>query len=106
MCPAEEQDCSKMQNLNKVILEKQVFKRRDLSKEIFTEKGWRHGESLLGRCDSRNILGVIVEADLTRDLYKIGPNVVALNLWSKPTQFNIRIEGTANILGVPSVNFH
>ena len=103
MCPVEEQDCSKMQNLNKVILEKQVFKRRDLSKEIFTEKGRRHGESLLGRC---LLLGVIVEADLTKDLYKIGSNIVALNLWSKATQFNIRIEGTANILVVPSVNFH
>ena len=34
-----------------------------------------------GRCDSRNILGVILEADLTKDLYRIGTKDGILNLW-------------------------
>ena len=33
-----------------------------------------------GRCDSRNVLGVIMEADLTKDLYRIGTNDGSLNL--------------------------
>ena len=32
-----------------------------------------------GRCDSRNILGVIIEVDLTKDLYKIGTEDGILN---------------------------
>ena len=32
-----------------------------------------------GRCDSRNILGVIMEADLTKDFYRIGTKDGTLN---------------------------
>ena len=46
-----------------------------------------------GRCDSRNILGVIMEADLTKDLHRHARN-----------QFSTSTEGTVNILDVPSVN--
>ena len=40
-----------------------------------------------GRCDSRNILGVIMEADLTKDLHRIGTKDVILNSWYARNQF-------------------
>ena len=57
-----------------------------------------------GRCDSRNILGVIMEADLTKDLYRIGTKYGILNSWYVINQFSTCTEGTVNIAGVPSVN--
>ena len=33
-----------------------------------------------GRCDSKNILEVLMEADLTKDLYRIGTKDGILNL--------------------------
>ena len=57
-----------------------------------------------GRCDSRNILGVIMEADLTKDLYRIGNKDGILNSWYAKKQFSTCTEGTVNIAGVPSVN--
>ena len=33
-----------------------------------------------GRCDSRNVLEIIMEADLTKDLYRIGTKDGSLNL--------------------------
>ena len=36
-------------------------------------------DAVRGRCDSRNILGVIIEADLTKDLYRIGTKDGTLN---------------------------
>ena len=51
-----------------------------------------------GRCDSRNILGVIIEADLTKDLYRIGTKDGILNSWYARNQFSARTEGTVNIL--------
>ena len=57
-----------------------------------------------GRCDSRNILGVIIEADLTKDLNRIGIKDGILNSWYARNQFSA--EGTVNIADVPSVNSH
>ena len=57
-----------------------------------------------GRCDSRNILGVIVEADLTKDLYRIGTKNGILNSWYARNQFSTCTKGTVNIADVPSVN--
>ena len=57
-----------------------------------------------GRCDSRNILGVMMEADLTKDLYKIGIKDDTLNLWYARNQFSASTEGTVNIADVPSVS--
>ena len=57
-----------------------------------------------GRCDSRNILGVIMEADLTKDLYRIGTKDGILNSWYARNQFSTCTEGTVNIADVPSVN--
>ena len=41
-----------------------------------------------GRCDSRNILGVIMGPDLTKDLYKIGTKDGILNAWYTRNQFS------------------
>ena len=41
-----------------------------------------------GRCDSRNILGVIMGTDLTKDLYKIGIKDGILNAWYTRNQFS------------------
>ena len=57
-----------------------------------------------GRCDSRNILGVIVEADLTKDLYRIGTKNGILNSWYARNQFSTCTESTVNIADVSSVN--
>ena len=57
-----------------------------------------------GRCDSRSILGVIMEADLTKDLYRIGTKDGILNSWYARNQFSTCTEGTVNIADVPSVN--
>ena len=57
-----------------------------------------------GRCDSRNILGVIMEADLGKDFYRMGTKDGKLNSWYARNQFSAYTEGTANIADVPSVN--
>ena len=57
-----------------------------------------------GRYDSRNILGVIVEADLTKDLHRTGTKDGILNSWYTRNQFGTCTEGTVNIADVPSVN--
>ena len=57
-----------------------------------------------GRCDSRNILRVIVEVDLTKDLLKIGTKDGILNSLCTRNQFTTCTEGTVNISDVPSVN--
>ena len=57
-----------------------------------------------GRCDSRNNLGVIMEADLTKDLYRIGTKDGRLNSWYTRNQFSSCTEGTDNIADVPSVS--
>ena len=54
-----------------------------------------------GRCDSRNMLGVIMEIDLTKDLYKIGTKDGILNLLYTRNQFTICKEGTVKISNVP-----
>ena len=57
-----------------------------------------------GRCDSRNILGVIMEADLTKDLHRIGTKNGILNSWYARNQFSTCTKGTVNITDVLSVN--
>ena len=56
------------------------------------------------RCDSRNILGVIMEADLSEDLYRIGTKNGILNSWYARNQFSTCTESTVNIADVSSVN--
>ena len=58
-----------------------------------------------GRCDSRNILGVIMEADHTKDLYRIGTKDGIVNsCYARNHQLSTFTEGTVNIADVPSVN--
>ena len=57
-----------------------------------------------GRCDSRSILGAIMEVDLTKDLYRIGIKYGILNSWYARNQFSTCTEDTVNIADVPSVN--
>ena len=57
-----------------------------------------------GRRDSRNILGVIMEADLTKTLCRIETKDGILNSWYAKNQFRTCTEGTVNIADVPSVN--
>ena len=54
-----------------------------------------------GRCDSRNMLGVIMKIDLTKNLYKIGTKDGILNLLHTLNQFTICKEGTVKISNVP-----
>ena len=57
-----------------------------------------------GKCDSKNVLGVILEADLAKDLYRIGTKDGILNWWHARNQFSKCTEGTVNIADFPSVN--
>ena len=58
-----------------------------------------------GRCDSRNNeKGVIMEAELTNDLYRIGTKESILNSCYAKNQFSTCTEGTVNIADVSSVN--
>ena len=58
-----------------------------------------------GRCDSRNNgKGVIMKADLTKDLYRIGTKDSILNSRYAKNQLSTCTEGTVHIADVPSVN--
>ena len=57
-----------------------------------------------GRCDSKNILGVTMEADNTKHLYWIRTKDHILNSWYARNQFSTCTEGTLNIADVPSAN--
>ena len=57
-----------------------------------------------GRCDSRNMLGIIMDADLTKHLYRIETKDGILNSWYARNQFSTCTKGTVNIADVPSVN--
>ena len=56
-----------------------------------------------GRCDSRNILGVIMEVDLTKYLFKTGTKDGILNLLYTCNQFTTCTVGSVNISEVLSV---
>ena len=95
----------------KTNLKTQAFKMTRLAREKFprgkvgnTVKVWVL-DADPGRCDSRNILGVIMEADLVKDLYRIGTKDGILNSWYARNQFSTCTKGTVNIACVLSVNF-
>ena len=91
-------------------LEKQEFKMTRLAREKFPHG--KIGDTVKvrvsdvdrGRCDSRNIFGVIVEVDLTKDLYKIGTKDGILNSLYTRNQFTLCTEGTNNISDVSSID--
>ena len=57
-----------------------------------------------GRCDSIGILGVIMEAHLTKGLYTIGTKDCILNSWYARNQFSTCTGGTVNIADVLSIS--
>ena len=91
-------------------LQTQAFKMTRLAREKFPQA--KVGDTVKvrvpdvdrGRCDTRNILGLIMEADLTSDLCRIGTKYGILNSWYARNQFIACTEGTVNIAVVPSVN--
>ena len=91
-------------------LQTQAFEMTKLAKEKLPRRKVRDTVKVLvpdvdrGRRDSRNMLGIIMEADLTKDLYRIGTKDVILNTWYARNQFSACTEGTVNIADVPSVN--
>ena len=88
-------------------LETQAFKMTRLAREKSSQG--KNGATMKvrvpdvdrGRCDSRNILRVIMEADLTKDVYKIRTKDGILNSLYTLNQF---ITCTVNISDVPSIN--
>ena len=84
-------------------METQAFEMTKLAREKFPQR--KVGDTVKvrvsdvdrGRCDSRNILGVIMEVDLTKDLYKIGTEDGILNSLYTCNKFTTCTEGTVNI---------
>ena len=89
-------------------LETQAFKIRKLArgkilqgKVCDTVKFWVPDVDR-GRCESRKILGVIMDVDLTKGLNKIVTKDGILNSLYTRNQLTTYTEGTVNISGVPS----
>ena len=55
-----------------------------------------------GRCNSRNLLGMVVEIDSRKGLYKIGTTQRKLNSWYARNQFSTCTEEIFSITHVPS----
>ena len=93
MCPVENKITGKKKKMNKVILKHKPLKDETCQKKCpqrtvsDTVKVWVL-HVYYGKCDSRNILGVIVEAALTKDLHKIVTKIGMLNLRYSQNQFN------------------
>ena len=85
ICAQRENKMTEKRKIVKCNLQIQAFKMTRLAREKFP-----HGKVSdtvkvrvpdvdRGRCDSRNFLGVIMEADFTKDLYRIGTKDGILN---------------------------
>ena len=87
ICAQRENKMTEKRKTVKCNLQIQAFKMMRLSREKFPHG--KVGDTVKvcvpdvdrGRYDSRNILGVIMEADLTKDLYRIGTKDGTLNSW-------------------------
>ena len=110
ICAQRKNKITEERKIVKSNLQTQAFKMTRLAREKFPQG--KVGDTVKvrvpdvdrGRCDSRNILGVIMEADLTKDLYRIGTKDGILNSWYARNQFSTCTEGTVNITDAPSVN--
>ena len=104
ICSQRKNKVTEKRKIGKSNLQTQAFKMIRLAREKFSQG--KVGDTVKvrvpdvdrGRCDSRNILGVIMEADLTKDLYRIGTKDGILNSWYARNQFSARTDGTVNIL--------
>ena len=93
MCVKRKNKIIEKRKTVKYNLETQAFKMTKLAREKFPKE--KVGGTVKvpvpdvdrGRCDSRNILVVIMEADLTKDLYKIGTKDGILNSLYARNQF-------------------
>ena len=99
ICAQRKNKITEKRNIVKSNLKTQAFKMTRLARVKI-----RVPEIDCGRCDSRNVLRVMMKADLTKDLYKVGSKDGILNSWYARNQFGTCIEGTVNIPAVPSVN--
>ena len=93
MCVKRKNKIIEKRKTVKYNLETQAFKMTKLAREKFPKE--KVGGTVKvpvpdvdrGRCDSRNILVVIMEANLTKDLYKIGTKDGILNSLYARNQF-------------------
>ena len=107
ICAQRKNKITEKRKIVKSNLQTQALKMARLAREEFRQG--KVGETVkvrvpdvdCGRCDSRNILGVIMEADLTKDLFRIGTKDGILNSWYARNQFSTCTEGT-----VTSQTFH
>ena len=110
ICSQRKNKVTEKRKIGKSNLQTQAFKMIRLAREKFSQG--KVGDTVKvrvpdvdrGRYDSRNILGVIMEADLTKDLYGIGTKDGILNSWYARNQFSTCTEGTVNIADIASVN--
>ena len=111
ICALRKNKKTEKRKIVKSNLQTQAFKMTRLAREKFRQG--KVGDTVKvrvpdvdrGRCDSRNILGVIMKADFTKDLYMIGTKDDGiLNSWCARNQFSTCTEGTVNIADVSSVN--
>ena len=110
ICAQRKNKITEKRNIVKSNLKTQAFKMTRLARVKFPQVKFGDTENVrvpeidCGRCDSRNVLRVMMKADLTKDLYKVGSKDGILNSWYARNQFGTCIEGTVNIPAVPSVN--
>ena len=110
VCAERKNKITEKRKILKSNLQIQAFKMTRFSREKFPPGkvgktvNVRVPDVYRGRCDSRNILMVIMEVDFTKDLYRIGAKDGILNTWYARNEFSTCTEGTVNIAGVPSVN--
>ena len=113
ICAQRKSKTTEKRKIVKSNLQTQAFKMTRLAREKFLQG--KVGDTVKvrgpdvdrGKCDSRNILGVVMEADLYRveaDLHRIGTKDGILNSLYARNQFSTFTEGTVNIADVPSVN--
>ena len=92
-------------------METQAFKMTSLAKENFPQRNISNTVKVRvpdvdrRKCDLKTIWGVVIEVDLTKDLYKIRTKDGILNLLCTRNQLTTYAcaEGTANIPDVPSI---
>ena len=110
ICVQRKNKITEKRKIVKSNLQTQVFKMTRFAREKLSQG--KVGETVKvrvpdvchGRCYSRNIFGVITEADITKDLYRIGTKDGILNSCYARNQFSTCTEGTINIADVPSAN--
>ena len=97
ICAQRKNKITEKTKIVKTDLQRQAFKMTRLAREKIPQGKVGVPDVDRGRCDSRNIFGVIMKADLTKYLYRIGAKNGILNSWYVRNQFSKCTEGTVNI---------